>query len=529
MKWFLNLRTATKLLSSFVLMALIVCFVGVYGLMKLGQMNATVDKMYNSDLIPVEDLQQAQGAFSTIRIDALKLSMAKSQAEQTALMQTMTADEADVVAKAGQYGQDAQAASEQAFYATFQNQWTTFSGTLGNVVQMIQAGKTSAAQTAMHDQLNPQGDAIDGTFQKLSSLAQGLAHTSVGHARARYGTTRSVTVIVTIVAVLLSIAFGLATSMAIAGPLKRMVALIVKVAAGNLTETSDVETKDEVGQLGQSINRMIHQLRDTIRGIAEASEHTSSASEQISAAMEQISAGSMNQATTSEAMSDLFRELSTAIHDVARSAEEAAELSNQTSALARQGGTVVQSSVHGMTLVSEHMSKLNDDSRKVGDIVEVIDDIAEQTNLLALNAAIEAARAGDQGRGFAVVADEVRKLAERTSEATKQITTIIKTMQENTHQSVKAVEEGVHLTERSGEAFSDIIRMVNETAAKVTDIAAASEQQAAQSSEVQGSIESISATTQEAAASSEETSAAAQSLAQLAQELNGYVTVFRID
>jgi methyl-accepting chemotaxis protein len=307
-----------------------------------------------------------------------------------------------------------------------------------------------------------------------------------------------------------------------------VVQLVGKVANGDLSETSDIDTKDEIGLLAVSVNDMVLNLRKTVGGILVSAESVSAASQQISASTEEIASGSMSQANAAQTMNELFRELSLAINSVARSAEQASELSNQTMSIAQDGGKVVQISIDGMTRVNDQMSRLEEDSNKIGEIIEVIDDIAEQTNLLALNAAIEAARAGDQGRGFAVVADEVRKLAERSGEATKQITKIIKGMQDNTAQSVKAVEDGVVASQKTGEAFEQIMTMVNETAHKVTEIAAASEEQAAQSSEVLGSIESISAATEEAAASSEETASTAQSLAQLAEELNNSVSIFKI-
>lgn len=220
--------------------------------------------------------------------------------------------------------------------------------------------------------------------------------------------------------------------------------------------------------------------------------------------------------------------MSDAINSVAQSAEHASELSDQTMRIAQDGGLVVTNSIQGMTVLNNQMSRLEEDSDRIGEIIAVIDDIAKQTNLLALNAAIEAARAGEQGRGFAVVANEVRKLAERSSEATKQVTNIIKEMQKNTHQSVNAVVEGVAFSQKNGEAFDHIISMVNDTAHKVTEIAAASEEQAAQSSEVLYSIESISAATEEMAASSSETATTANALAQLAEELNALVSIFKV-
>jgi methyl-accepting chemotaxis protein len=330
-------------------------------------------------------------------------------------------------------------------------------------------------------------------------------------------------------AVLFLLLVGLYINWSISRPLNRMVGLVEKVASGDLRETSDTNRSDEIGKMSKSIHEMVLNLRNTVGSILDSAASVSAAAQQISATTEEIASGSTNQASAAQTMNELFKELSVAINSVARSAEQASELSNQTMSIAQDGGKVIRSSIEGMNLVNEQMSRLEADSNKIGEIIEVIDDIAEQTNLLALNAAIEAARAGDQGRGFAVVADEVRKLAERSSEATKQITSIIKGMQDNTQQSVKSVGEGVVSSQKTGEAFEHIITMVNDSANRVTEIAAASEEQAAQSSEVMVSIVSISAATEEAAASSEETAATAQSLAGLAEDLNRSVSIFKIN
>ncbi|MNJ51273.1 Methyl-accepting chemotaxis protein McpS [compost metagenome] len=213
-----------------------------------------------------------------------------------------------------------------------------------------------------------------------------------------YASSRTTTIVIIIAALLLSIGFGYLISQVIARPLNRVARLVGKVANGDLTETEDINTKDEVGQVAASINDMVLSLRETVGSILTSAESVSAAAEQISASTEEIASGSTSQANDAQMMNELFRELSLAIGSVARSAEEASELSNQTLTIAQDGGEVVRSSIVGMNQVNEQMALLEEDSNKIGEIIEVIDDIADQTNLLALNAAIEAARAGDQGR-----------------------------------------------------------------------------------------------------------------------------------
>lgn len=336
------------------------------------------------------------------------------------------------------------------------------------------------------------------------------------------------TIAVIAIAIIIGVMLALWIVRSITTPLKQLIHTTEKIAAGNLTEEIAIHSKDELGQLSASVNHMVHNLRDLIGGVVSSSHNVASASEQISATTQEIAGRISVQSQSAQNMQELFSELSVAINSAAENAEEAAELATQTTSIAHDGGSIVKNSISSMNQVNLQMTRLEEDSNKIGEIIEVIDDISDQTNLLALNAAIEAARAGEQGRGFAVVADEVRKLAERSGEATKQITAIIKGMQENTHRSVMAVSDGVSQSEETGKAFDRIIEMISKTELKVGEIAAACEEQAAQSNEVMHSIENISAASQEAAAASEETAATSQSLAQLAEGLNESVSVFKI-
>jgi methyl-accepting chemotaxis protein len=250
---------------------------------------------------------------------------------------------------------------------------------------------------------------------------------------------------------------------------------------------------------------------------------------EISLRTDEVAQGSMNQAEAAQVMSDLFKDLSQAIHEIDRVASQAYILSENTVSIAREGSDTVNHSIDGMQHVKATMSLLERDSAKIGEIINIIDNIAEQTNLLALNAAIEAARAGTEGRGFAVVAEEVRKLAERSSNATREITDIIKLMQQNTYKSVTAVSDGVIQSQKTFEAFDQIMRIVGETSVKVNEISSASKAQTNQTAKVMEAIESVAAVSEETAASAEETASSSQSLEYLASELSKTVAKFRVE
>ncbi|GAA0134407.1 methyl-accepting chemotaxis protein [Paenibacillus sp. YSY-4.3] len=529
MKWFYNLKTSVKLISSFIVLAIIVAFVGFYGLSNMDKLNRSVSDMYDIRLVPITNVMDSQITYQRLRNYVLNLHLATAQQEKNENIAQIEEFKKEIDARITEYGKRTfNTVEHEDLFKKVQPSWLRFEEAVDQAVQISMTGSNEQFLDYLHGEYKVSRDEFNTNLENLILFNIKQAEQANVDTDVLYASSRMITIIIVIAAILLSIAFGYLISQVIARPLNRVVGLVQKVAHGDLTETGNIDTKDEVGQVAASINDMVLSLRGTVSSILDSAENVSAAAEQISASTEEIASSSTSQANDAQMMNELFRELSFAITSVARSAEEASELSNQTLTIAQNGGEVVRSSIIGMNQVNEQMALLEEDSNKIGEIIEVIDDIADQTNLLALNAAIEAARAGDQGRGFAVVADEVRKLAERSSEATKQITAIIKGMQQNTQHSVRAVEEGVKSTQQTGEAFEHIMAMVNDSAQKVAEIAAASEEQAAQSSDVLASIESISAATEESAASSEETASTAQSLAELAEELNHSVAIFKV-
>ncbi|UUZ90242.1 methyl-accepting chemotaxis protein [Paenibacillus sp. P25] len=528
MKWYLNMKTSAKLITAFLIIAAILVAVGLYAIKNLMMMNDRLTEIYNNDLISVRDLSAAQIDYEKSKVRLRDIALETNKAQKDGYLQQINDLRKDQADKYASYSKTPHSPAELEQIKIYDAEYPAYQKLFDDAVQLAYKDDQAAFLKFKNEQLTLQENKIRDSLVNLIAVNVKQAAESDAEAIKAYESARAVTIIVIITACILSVILGIAVARTITRPLGQIVDLVAKVADGDLRDQSPIDTKDEVGRLSKSVNQMIVNLQRLIGGVVQSSQSVAAASEQISASTQEISGSSMNQAQNAQSISELFKELAIVINSVAASAEEAAELSNATVKTASQGDNVVQASLQGMQNVNRMMSLLEEDSCKIGEIIQVIDDIADQTNLLALNAAIEAARAGDQGRGFAVVADEVRKLAERSSSATKEISAIIKVMQENTKKSVLAVSGGVTQSEQTGEAFQQIIRMVNDSSHKVNEIAAACEEEAAQASEVMQSVESIAVASEEAAAASEETATTCQSLAELADGLNTSVSRFKL-
>ena len=344
-----------------------------------------------------------------------------------------------------------------------------------------------------------------------------------------------------------------------------------EIANGNLAvDKINITTQDEMGDLANSFNAMIKDLRKLVSSISQSAEQLAASSEELTASAEQssqvtnqiaiaiqeVAGGAENQVNAVGEASIVIDQMSTGIRKVALNANAVSAITEKTSTAAEDGSKSIATAISQMVSIERSVinsvnvvERLGDRSKEIGQIVDVISGIAGQTNLLALNAAIEAARAGEQGRGFAVVAEEVRKLAEQSQGAAKQIANLIGEIQNDIDQAVTVMHEGTEevkigmkVVSYTGENFNNIMTLVNEVSRQVKEISVAIERLESGSEQVVFSVEvihkisketagqtnTVAASTEEQSASVEEIGTASRSLATMAQDLQNAIQRFKV-
>ena len=324
-----------------------------------------------------------------------------------------------------------------------------------------------------------------------------------------------VSIVLMVVVGVAGIGVGVWFSRRITRPVNDALSVARAIAGGDLTTPVRVIGQDEIAQLLKALAAMQGSLASVVGNVRENSESVATAASQISQGSNDLSARTEEQASALQEAAASMEELGSTVRQNAENALSANQLALGASTVARKGGDVVGE-------VVETMKGINDSSKRIVDIIGVIDGIAFQTNILALNAAVEAARAGEQGRGFAVVASEVRSLAQRSADAAREIKSLISA-------SVKRVEHGTALVDRAGMTMTEIVTSIARVTDIMGEISAASTEQSTGVGQISEAIAQMDQATQQNAALVEESAAAAESLSDQARQLVQVVAVFKLD
>ncbi|GJM70059.1 hypothetical protein HMSSN036_22750 [Paenibacillus macerans] len=346
------------------LVSLILAFVGFYSLNNLNKMNGSVKSMYEYGLVPLQSVQSAQISYTRMRVLIRNVYMADDRAAQESNIELLETEKKELMSHMNAFRNTVLSDKSAAALEPFDGLWNEYAPLVDKAVQLGLNGRSDEMKTLINNDLTTVGNKIRDLLNTLSDINMAEADETKDAGEALYVSSRNVSIVVIAASVVISILLGYVISQIISRPLARVAHLVQEVAGGNLQNTLDISTKDEIGQLAQGVNNMVASLRETVSNILSHSQSLAAASQQISASTEEIASGNASQANDAQTISELFKELSSAIHAVARNTEQASELSSETVRIAEEGSGVVQSSSESMKAVSLQMTRLEDDSQK---------------------------------------------------------------------------------------------------------------------------------------------------------------------
>ena len=511
---FSDLKISARLILGFGMLTLLIALMGGIALVKTNVVDGDVVKLVDDRIPKVITLYEIKGELNNVARATRNMVIRVEPADIKKEIAGIEEARKQIGDRLQKLGAGVKSDAGKAILARIIESRVSYVAAQGKFIDLVNAGKVDEAKTLLL------GDLYAGQksyFAAVDDMIKFQGNQMDASANDAHGAVASMKLMLTIAmafALVAAVLMALWIIRAITGPINQAVGIARAVADGDLSQQFEASGNSETALLLMALKDMQTSLSSVVANVRQGSEGVATASAEIASGNHDLSARTESQASALEQTAASMEQLSATVKQNADSARQANQLAASASTVAVKGGSVVAQ-------VVDTMKGINDASRKIADIISVIDGIAFQTNILALNAAVEAARAGEQGRGFAVVASEVRSLAGRSAEAAKEIKTLI-------NASVERVEQGTALVDQAGSTMTEVVSSIKRVTDLMGEISAASTEQSLGVSQVGEAVSQMDQVTQQNAALVEEMAAAASSLKSQAEELVGTVAVFKL-
>ncbi|WP_411881081.1 methyl-accepting chemotaxis protein [Polaromonas sp. YR568] len=515
MNAFYNLKIATKLVVSFTAVLVLTAFLGIFSLVQVGKINQLTSDLATDWLPSSRALLEFRVSVARYRTVELQHILSTTEVEMTNYEKSMSDTWALMQKQRAAIEKFIDEPEEKPLFAEIVKAMEQSAVVHDKLIALSRAQHDDEARLLIRGESLKYNRELNTSLDKLVELNVAGAAAADASGDKLYAGARAWILGILVGSIALGLALAFTIARIVSRPLSEAVSAAQRVAAGDLTSRIEVTSKDETGQLMQALKDMNDSLVGIVGNVRSGTDTIATASSQIAAGNHDLSSRTEEQASSLEETAASMEELTSTVKQNADNARQANQLAVSASSVAVKGGSVVAE-------VVGTMGAINASSRKIVDIIGVIDGIAFQTNILALNAAVEAARAGEQGRGFAVVAAEVRNLAQRSAAAAKEIKTLI-------DDSVSKVEEGSSQVAQAGRTMDEIVDSVKRVTDIMAEITAASQEQTSGIEQINQAITQMDQVTQQNAALVEEAAAAASSLQEQAGNLSQVVSVFKLE